>query len=1228
MTPAAANRADDPRAYIAGDRRRALSEGRAMETHVSGAAVFADISGFTPLTEALVTELGPQRGPEELVGHIDRLFTGVIDDLHAYGGEVLYFSGDAITGWIDGDDGSQAAACALHMQRTFADIGTITTTGGSEVELAIKVAIAVGSARRFVVGDPEIQLHDVLAGSLIDDLAAAEGFAEKGEVVLDDSALAALGDRVTVSEFRADETGRRAGVLEAFSGTATEARLPHTFEDLDADVVRQWLLPTVYERLADGSGALFAELRTAFPIFIRFGGMDFDHDEDADRKLDEFIRESQRALDRYGGNLLQITLGDKGAYLFGVFGSPRAYEDDAVRAVHAALEVRALESSTAATDIQIGVSTGRIFSGTNGHPTRRTFACMGDPTNLAARLMGKAPAGSIFVSGEAQARSAEGFVWEDLPPLELKGKAEPVTAFEVVQTVERVIRRTVRYPLPMVGRDDEVAFIEGRLAKVLRGERSIVGVSAEPGLGKSRLVAEVVRRMRADGLVVAFGEAQVFGQTTSYLTWHEPWQTLLEIEPDAPHDVQVATLERRLEQVDPGLVVRAPLLGPLLGIDIPDNEVTAAFDAKLRKTSLENLVATLLRDRLRSRPLVIVLEDAHWIDEASVDLLEVLARETEGLPILFLVAFRNEIADQYRSQLTSLPGFEELALQELTPDQVEQVIVSKLEQQFGDAVTPAQDVLDLIVARAQGNPFYIEELVNYLRRQEIDIASEGSVAALELPDSLQSLVLSRVDALDPAPRRTLKVASVIGREFDPDGLPVIYPELGSHSEVIGNLERLFEADLVTQDREDTWIFRHAVTREVAYESIPFSIRSVIHESTGAYLESDPESVDLRLDLLAHHYWFSENLGKKVEFQRRAGEAAKANYSNTAAIQYLERLAEVVDDVERASALLDLGQVLEIVGEWDRAESVESEALDLSMEVGDPIAAAWCEVALAEVARKQQRFDEAGERLDRAMNEFDAGGDEAGKGRVLHLAGTLASQQGDTTRAKEAYGASLEIRSGLGDRAAMASVLSNLGVVAEQEGDLDAAQRSHEQALEERTAIGDRWAIAVSNTNLGMIALLQERFTAARDLFAEAISLAEEVGDAWVLAINQNNIGNAYRGLRQSGGAAENYAASAEAYLRFGDRWAAAFLLEDVAILMAREGDGSGAIGLLGAADTLRDEISSPRPAPLEDELTQRVVERATDLTVADRDRARLRGREMSFETALESVIEFGRPMST
>jgi class 3 adenylate cyclase len=169
---------DRSEAYLAGDRRRALSDGRELNDRVTGAALFADVSGFTPLTEALANELGPQRGAEELTAHLNRVFHAVIDDVERFGGEVIYFGGDAITCWLDGDDGRRGAACGIAIQRTMASVGTIRTPAGTEVVLAIKVAVAVGGARRFVVGDPGIQLIDVLAGRLIDELADAEHLAE------------------------------------------------------------------------------------------------------------------------------------------------------------------------------------------------------------------------------------------------------------------------------------------------------------------------------------------------------------------------------------------------------------------------------------------------------------------------------------------------------------------------------------------------------------------------------------------------------------------------------------------------------------------------------------------------------------------------------------------------------------------------------------------------------------------------------------------------------------------------------------------------------------------------------------------------------------------------------------------------------------------------------------------------------------------------------------------
>ena len=396
---ASASLADNVGAYIAGDRRRALATASPMPDRVSGTAIFADISGFTPLTEALAAELGPQRGAEELTAVLDMVFDAVLGELHRFGGSVIYFSGDAVTCWLEGDDGVLGAACGLDMQRAMARVQTVNTPGGSRIELGMKVAVAAGPARRFVVGDPDIQLIDVLAGALMDRLAGAEHNAERGEVVLEAATLEALAGRVELALVRGEGPGR-VGVVGAMAGPLPPTPPPLAYSRLPKSVVRHWLLPAVYERIGAGRGEFLSELRPAVPMFVRFGGIDYDNDDEAHLLLDHFIRRAQRVIDGYGGNLLQLTIGDKGAYLHAVFGAPLAHEDDAARACAAALDVLALEAGTAVTGLQVGVAQGRVRSGAYGHRHRRAFSCLGDPVNLAARLMSAAPPGQIYVTAE------------------------------------------------------------------------------------------------------------------------------------------------------------------------------------------------------------------------------------------------------------------------------------------------------------------------------------------------------------------------------------------------------------------------------------------------------------------------------------------------------------------------------------------------------------------------------------------------------------------------------------------------------------------------------------------------------------------------------------------------------------------------------------------------------------------------------------------------------------
>ena len=317
--------------YIPMDRRHALARGEDLPQQASGAALFADISGFTPLTAALSGELGRRRGAEEITRLINQVFTALIAEVHSYGGSVIGFSGDAITCWFDGDAAARATACALAMQEAMQQFTAVLTPSGSTISLSVKAAVAAGPVRRLLAGDPDIQRIEVLAGQTLDELAQAESLAGPGEVVV---TAATLNEQMVVAEWRDENT--------AVISQLTAAVAPTPWPDLPPladEQVRAWLLRPAYEMIHEGAGLFMSELRPAQALFLQFAGLDYDADPQAGAKLDQFVRWAQSVIDHYGGHLLQVTTGDKGSYLYANFGALIAHEDDALRATLAALDL-------------------------------------------------------------------------------------------------------------------------------------------------------------------------------------------------------------------------------------------------------------------------------------------------------------------------------------------------------------------------------------------------------------------------------------------------------------------------------------------------------------------------------------------------------------------------------------------------------------------------------------------------------------------------------------------------------------------------------------------------------------------------------------------------------------------------------------------------------------------------------------------------------------------------
>ena len=1225
---------ESPSAYIPMDRRQAIIKNEVLPDRTNGAALFADISGFTPLTEALLKKYGPKRGAEELTRLLNLIYDALVAEAHHYGGSVIAFSGDAITCWMDGDDGLWATACGLAMQRTMGQFVTIKTSANESISLAMKAAVATGPVRRFRIGDPQIQYIDVLAGATLDRMAAAEHLAEKGEVVVGPEVMAHIGDKIDVIERRTDhETGQQFGVVarirDQYQAQVDAGYWPTVpLETMTEDQTRAWLLPPVFERLSADRGEFLAELRPAVALFLSFGGIDYDNDEEAGTKLDAYISWVQNVLVRYDAYLFQLTIGDKGSYLYAAFGAPTAHEDDAVRAVSSALDLRTLPAElNFIQDVKIGISQGQMRTGAYGGTMRRTYGVLGDEVNLAARLMQAAEPGQILVSDVAWQATTDSFAGEALPPVRVKGKAEPITIFSVGGLkVHRAIHlQEPIYALPMVGRADELALIEAKMDRMLEGHGQIVAVIAEAGMGKSRLVAEVIHKANEHQLVGYGGECQSYGTNISYLVWQSIWRAFFNVDPAWELEDQIRELEFQLELIDPSLVQRLPLLSPVLNISIPDNELTATFDAELRKESLESLLVDCLRAHAKISPLFLVFEDCHWLDPLSHDLLEVIGRTIVDLPVLMVMAYRPLQVERLKeARLEKLAHFDEIHLTDFTPEEAERLIGLKLDQFFGADTEIPSNLIERITDRAQGNPFYIEELLNYLQDQKFDPHDEDFLERFELPTSLHSLILSRIDQLTEHQKSTIKVASVIGRLFEAAWLWGMYPELGDPDQIKADLEALSGLDLAPMDKPEpelTYIFKHIVTQEVAYESLPYATRSMLHGQLGTYIETAYSGkLDRFINLLAFHYGLSQNEDKKREYLRKAGEAAQADYNNQAAIDYYERLLALLSEDEQVPIMLKLGQILQLVGRWDEARKLYEQILALTDQSGDRSSRAWSQIALGDLQRYQGHYANAIEWLERARATFEELDDQPGIAQVYHIEGLVSWQQGDHTMARTVWETSLAIRRELDDQPLIARLLNNLGLVAHEVGDYERATKLYQESLEMRYRLGDKLDIAQTLSNLGYMAVEQGQYEVAQTQLEVALNLQQEVGARWHIATSLNNLANAVRGQNHYDEARTMYAESLTIATELGDTRTVADVLEGMAGLMALEKQAGRAFRLAGAAAALRENIGAPIP-PGDLAILERLLEPVRQQLGEDAvDSATAEGKAMSMEEAIDYAL--------
>jgi len=1085
---------------------------------LDGTMAFVDISGFTAMSEKLASE--GKAGAEQVSEVMNATFGALLDVAYSYGGGLLKFGGDALLLFYDGEGhAARAARSAYEMRRALRAIGRPRTTAGT-VTLKMHVGIHSGEFLFVLAGGDHREL--IVTGPGASTTVLMEAAAEAGEI-----AVSAASARSLPPDVLGD--AREGGFLLAAAPTADldERPLPPVDDLPLVDCVPRLIRAHLTSDVAE------PEHRQAAVAFIRFSGTDAlvqaEGAAAAASAVAEVVEAVQAAAAEHEVCFLESDIDRDGGRIVLVAGAPRVSENDVERMLRT---VRAASDRETELPLSIGVSRGRVFAGEVGAPFRRTYTILGGTAALAARLMAKAAPRQILVPAELLDASETQFAADAIEPLRLKGLAEPVHAVSL-GGIEGTREAPAASAAPLVGRDRELAVMGAALAPVRLGFGTMLELVGDAGVGKTRLLDEFKTTSAAD-LARIGARCDQYESSTPYFVFRSLLRPLFPGELEGTPEENAETLSATVESVARDLAPWLPLVGLVLDVDVGSTREVDDLEPAFRRARLHGVVEELLKALLPD-PTLVLLEDVHWIDEASSELLRHLGATNSNRPWA-ICCTRRPGQDGFVAA-SGVPPIAAMTilLEPLQDDAAAQLVRAAAGKELDEAAVAA------IVRRAGGNPLFLNELVT----------SAGEEGTEDLPDTVGAVVGTRIDRLDPADRALLRWASVLGVIFDSDVIEDVLegdPAASAGSEAWERLTEFIERDPYVAGG---FRFRHALIRDAAYEGLPFRRRRELHARVGDVLElRNADSVEEVAELLSLHFSLAADAERTWRYSLLAGERAREKFANVEAAEFYRRAVDVASslalpDVERAGVWEALADVSAPAGRLRDAQSALGHARKLapadaqaalmlkegllreeqgayadalrwyakgekaatSIEDADERARREVELkrARAQARFRQGRYDEALALASAVIERSSGLHDLRDLAHAYYLSHMIHTFRGDEER--HAFrGLALPIFEEIGDLVGQASVLNNLGIESYYEGRWDEARDLYERSRTLRERIGDAINVATTTNNIGEIESDQGRFEEADQSFRETLRIVEAAGHRLLTAVARGNLG--------------------------------------------------------------------------------------------------------------------------
>jgi adenylate cyclase len=1055
----------------------------------------ADLSGSTALGERL--------DPEELRAVLGGYFQTLSHQIHRFGGAIDKYIGDAVRAVFEGDDGAvRGLSAGLAMLEAMAEKNE-ELERRYKVRLSLRIGVNTGevvgsAASPSGQGQPSVGRTVTIAQRL--ESTATPNTVQVGQRTYRSGRHAfrfEAAPLITIAGAEDVERAYRLVARKRATGQLAEsspaiAPLESTGASLQVGEQKAYVLEEQRKIVT----VLFADLAG-----LEGRGVD---PERLHRVLGVYFSAVAAEIRRYGGTIDKY-IGDA---VMAVFGAPISHEDDAARAIRAALGIQAairkendqLERSDGIRlAVRIGVNTGEVVAGLLSGEVL-AYTVTGDAVNTAQRIESATPANEVLVGEETYALARKSFEFEQVASLTLKGKSQPIPAYRVSRPLEAGLVGGAA----LVGREAELAQLAGLFREVEAGRGALVHIYGEPGVGKSRILAEFVATLPPEVRSVS-ARCSSFESASPYAAIADLVRRWVSIQISDDETVASAALDSALAPLAlPSHESAIAILLEILGYG-----ERSVLDPESKRRQLVVLLRQLLEDRSATSTFIVTIEDLHWIDAASSTVLGDVLPKVGDLRCMVLTTSRDEATGSWQATSLSLGPLDA----GLAGEMVDRVASAPMDEK-----TRA-----LILERTGGNPFFIEEVVRSL----------GSRRAGGVPTTVQDLLEAKLDALDAGPKHVAQRAAVIGRTFWTRVLAQVSP-----GEALRPALATLESDRFVAPYETTpeekYTFRHALVQEVVYQTQLISHRRIAHTAVGAAIvELFGDRVDEFIDILAYHYGRSDDDANARHFLIRAGERAQHLYANEEALAYFEAaLARSADEAAtRAVAHEGIGSVRLLQGKLDEATASFEQAM-AAREVADTLARSRLRAKLASILRLRGERQRALDLLTETLADLPENADLERTAVFLELAETHW-HQGSFDAAVLALESATRHAERAESRGNLADAYKHLGTVYTLKGDIAEGLRWYDRSLALFESLGDPLAQSKVLNNIGSARQRQAHYPEALDALTRALAIKQRLGEPLGIGAVQNNLGQVHRLLGDLDRAEAEYAASLEQFASIG-----------------------------------------------------------------------------------------------